>query len=283
MIAQALWQSLKQDARLRWGGGLMALLVLGAYLLPWALQNVSGYAPEGQNLLLGATPPSWQHPFGTDFFGRDVAMRTLMGLRVSLAVGLCSAAVAALVGTAYGATSGFVGGRIDGLMMRVVDVLYALPYMFLVILLVTLMGKSIVLLFVALGLVGWLMTARIVRGRVLALKEQEFVMALTGLGASKRRIIVRHLIPNTLGAVLVVFTLSVPTLILEEAFLSFLGLGVQAPDASLGSLVSEGIETILLFWWLLVFPATVLALLLLALNVLGDAIRDALDPKGFGS
>jgi oligopeptide transport system permease protein len=283
MIAQALWQSLKQDARLRWGGGLMALLVLGAYLLPWALQNVSGYTPEGQNLLLGATPPSWQHPFGTDFFGRDVAMRTLMGLRVSLAVGLCSAAVAALVGTAYGATSGFVGGKIDGLMMRVVDVLYALPYMFLVILLVTLMGKSIVLLFVALGLVGWLMTARIVRGRVLALKEQEFVMALTGLGASKRRIIVRHLIPNTLGAVLVVFTLSVPTLILEEAFLSFLGLGVQAPDASLGSLVSEGIETILLFWWLLVFPATVLALLLLALNVLGDAIRDALDPKGFGS
>lgn len=283
MIAQALWQSLKQDARLRWGGGLMALLVLGAYLLPWALQNVSGYAPEGQNLLLGATPPSWQHPFGTDFFGRDVAMRTLMGLRVSLAVGLCSAAVAALVGTAYGATSGFVGGKVDGLMMRVVDVLYALPYMFLVILLVTLMGKSIVLLFVALGLVGWLMTARIVRGRVLALKEQEFVMALTGLGASKRRIIVRHLIPNTLGAVLVVFTLSVPTLILEEAFLSFLGLGVQAPDASLGSLVSEGIETILLFWWLLVFPATVLALLLLALNVLGDAIRDALDPKGFGS
>jgi oligopeptide transport system permease protein len=283
MIAQALWQSLKQDARLRWGGGLMALLVLGAYLLPWALQNVSGYTPEGQNLLLGATPPSWQHPFGTVFFGRDVAMRTLMGLRVSLAVGLCSAAVAALVGTAYGATSGFVGGKVDGLMMRVVDVLYALPYMFLVILLVTLMGKSIVLLFVALGLVGWLMTARIVRGRVLALKEQEFVMALTGLGASKRRIIVRHLIPNTLGAVLVVFTLSVPTLILEEAFLSFLGLGVQAPDASLGSLVSEGIETILLFWWLLVFPATVLALLLLALNVLGDAIRDALDPKGFGS
>ena len=283
MIAQALWQSLKRDARLRWGGGLLAGLILAALLLPWALQTIPGYAPDGQDLALGATPPSWGHPFGTDFFGRDVAVRTLMGLRVSLAVGLCSAAVAALVGTLYGATSGFFGGAIDGAMMRAVEILYALPYMFLVILLVTIMGKSIVLLFVALGLVGWLMTARIVRGRVLALKEQEFVLALTGLGASKGRIILRHLIPNTLGAVLVVFTLSVPTLILEEAFLSFLGLGVQAPNASLGSLVSDGIETILLFWWLLVFPAVILALLLLALNVLGDAIRDALDPKGFGS
>lgn len=283
MMLRLIASAARRDASLGWSGAAVLAMVLAALLLPWLLQDVPGYSSETQNLALGATAPSWQHPFGTDFFGRDVAIRTLMGLRISLAVGISAACVAAVVGTLYGATAGFVGGAVDNVMMRAVDVLYALPYMFLVIILVTLLGKSMVLLFVALGLVGWLMTARIVRGRVLMLKEQDFVAALINLGASPSRIILRHLVPNTLGAVLVMFTLTVPSLIMEEAFLSFLGLGVQAPHASLGSLISDGIETILLFWWLLVFPAATLSLLLLALNLLGDALRQAIDPKRLGS
>lgn len=277
-VLRASWR----DKKFVWGSLVLLALILGALLGPWLLQDVPGYSPGVQDLALGATAPSWRHPFGTDFFGRDVAVRTLMGLRISLAVGLCAAGVAAVLGTLFGATAGFVGGTVDAVMMRAVDVLYALPYIFLVIILVTLLGKSMVLLFMALGLVGWLMTARIVRGRVLALKEQEFVAALTNLGASPARIILRHLLPNTAGAVLMVFTLTVPSLIMEEAFLSFLGLGVQAPNASLGSLISDGIETIVLFWWLLVFPAATLSLLLLALNLVGDAVRAAADPKGLG-
>lgn len=277
---QTIFGALGQDARLRAGLCVLVVLTLAALVVPWALDGCAAYQPDGQNLTLGATPPSILHPFGTDFFGRDVAVRTLMGLRISLAVGLCSATVAALVGTIYGAAAGYIGGAVDGLMMRLVDVLYALPYMFLVIILATLLGKSLVLLFVALGLVGWLMTARVVRGQVLALAQQDFIVAVAGLGASRSRIVFCHLIPNTVGAVLVVFTLSVPALILEEAFLSFLGLGVQAPAASLGSLIADGIDTIMLFWWLLVFPAATLALLLFALNLLGDAMRDAADRRG---
>lgn len=282
MMLRLLAMALSRDKTLKWGCSVLLVLVLAALLVPWCLGEWPGYSAETQDLALGATAPSWIHPFGTDFFGRDLAVRTLVGLRISLAVGLCAALVAAILGTLYGALAGFVGGATDSTMMRAVDVLYALPYMFLVIILVTMLGKSMVLLFVALGLVGWLMTARIVRGRVLALKQQEFVLALTNLGASPMRIILRHLVPNTLGSVLVMFTLTVPSLIMEEAFLSFLGLGVQAPHASLGSLISDGIETILLFWWLLVFPAITLSVLLLALNLVGDAVRDAIDPKRLG-
>jgi oligopeptide transport system permease protein len=279
MAPNRWWRLFCIDARLR--GGLLGLgaLVMLALVVPWATHGMPAYTSDGQNLALGAVPPCWAHPLGTDFFGRDLAIRTLTGLRISLAIGFCAATVAACVGTLYGAIAGYAGGLIDGFMMRAVDVLYALPYMFLVIILVTLLGKSVTLLFVALGLVGWLMTARIVRGQVLALKEQEFVLALQSLGASHSRIIMRHLIPNTLGPIIVYFTLSVPALILEEAFLSFLGLGVQAPHPSLGSLVSDGTETVLVFWWLLVFPALTLAALLLCLNLLGEGVRDAFDPK----
>jgi oligopeptide transport system permease protein len=163
--------------------------------------------------------------------------------------------------------------------MRVVDILYALPYMFLVIILVTILGQSLVLLFVALGAVGWLLTARVVRGQVMSLKEQDFVLAARSLGTSGRDIVFRHLIPNTLGPVIVTFTLTVPSMILQEAFLSFLGLGVQPPHPSLGSLINDGANQMLVFWWTLVFPGGVMAVLLFALNFLGDGVRDALDPR----
>jgi oligopeptide transport system permease protein len=190
-----------------------------------------------------------------------------------------AASVAASVGTVYGALSGYAGGRADGLMMRAVDIIYALPYMFLVIILVTIFPRSLVLVFIALGFVGWLTTARIVRGQVLSLKEREFVQAALSVGASSRQIVFRHLIPNTLGPIIVYFTLTVPSMILQEAFLSFLGLGVPAPRPSLGALISEGAQQMAVFWWQLVFPGIVMALLLFSLNFLGDGVRDALDPQ----
>jgi oligopeptide transport system permease protein len=189
-----------------------------------------------------------------------------------------AAFIAATIGTLYGAISGYASGRIDGIMMRVVDIIYALPYMFLVIILVTIFGKSMLLLFVALGLVGWLMTARIVRGQVLSLKERDFVQAARAIGTPSYLIILRHLIPNTLGPIIIYFTLTVPSMILQEAFLSFLGLGVQAPRPSLGALISDGANQMTVFWWQLVFPGTVMALLLFSLNFVGDGLRDALDP-----
>ena len=243
------------------------------------MQVVWGYDDHTQNLSYGPQPPSLEHPFGTDFYGRDLLARVLSGARVSLSVGLLAAFVAAFIGTIYGAVSGYFGGLVDSLMMRIVDILYALPYMFLVIILVTILGKSLVLLFLALGAVGWLLTARVVRGQVLSLKEQDFVLAARSLGTTNRGIIFEHLIPNTLSSVIVTFTLTVPSMILQEAFLSFLGLGVQPPQPSLGSLINDGANQMLVFWWTLVFPGGIMATMLFALNFLGDGIRDALDPR----
>ena len=203
----------------------------------------------------------------------------LTGARVSLSVGVLAALVAASIGTIYGAVSSYNGGLVDSFMMRIVDILYALPYMFLVIILVTILGKSLLLLFLALGAVGWLLTARVVRGQVMSLKEQDFILAARSLGTTSRGIIFRQLIPNTLGPVIVTFTLTVPSMILQEAFLSFLGLGVQPPQPSLGSLINDGANQMLVFWWTLVFPGGIMAIMLFALNFLGDGIRDALDPR----
>ena len=238
-----------------------------------------GYDAHTQNLVYGPQPPSIQHPFGTDFYGRDLLTRVLIGAQVSLSVGFLAAIVAAFIGTIYGAVSSYSGGLVDSFMMRIVDILYALPYMFLVIILVTILGKSLLLLFLALGAVGWLLTARVVRGQVMSLKEQDFVLAARSLGTTSRGIIFRHLIPNTLGPVIVTFTLTVPSMILQEAFLSFLGLGVQPPQPSLGSLINDGANQMLVFWWTLVFPGSIMAIMLFALNFLGDGIRDALDPR----
>lgn len=279
--------SLWQDALRRLRKNRMAMagaivtfgLTLAAFVGPLIVQLTWGYDYEAQNLAYGAQPPSAAHWFGTDFFGRDLLTRVLYGSQISLTVGLLAALVAASIGTFYGAISGYVGGRLDGALMRIVDVIYALPYMFLVIVLVTIFGKSLPLLFLALGLVGWLTTARIVRGQILTLKEREFVLAARGLGARGWTILLRHLIPNTLGPIIVYFTLTVPAMILQEAFLSFLGLGVQAPRPSLGALISDGASHMAIFWWELVFPGGVMALLLFSLNFLGDGVRDALDPQ----
>jgi oligopeptide transport system permease protein len=273
------WLRLKRNRMAM--GGLIVTLTLTALSFggPFLTRYVWGYDYETQNLAYGARPPSAAHWFGTDYFGRDLLTRVLFGGQISLTVGLLAASVAATIGTLYGAVSGYAGGRIDGLMMRTVDVIYALPYMFLVIVLVTIFGKSLPLLFLSLGMVGWLMTARIVRGQMLSLKEREFVLAARSLGVRNHTILLRHLIPNTLGPIIVYFTLTVPSMILQEAFLSFLGLGVQAPRPSLGALISDGAQHMAVFWWELLFPGSLMALLLFSLNFLGDGVRDALDPQ----
>jgi oligopeptide transport system permease protein len=230
---------------------------------------------------LVAAPPQladW-HPFGTDSNGRDLFVRTLHGARISLLVGIVATLVSLAIGVSYGAVAGYLGGRVDALMMRLVDVLYALPFLFFVILLMVVFGRSIFLIFVALGAVEWLDMARIVRGQALSLKRREFIEAARALGVPALTIVRRHVVPNLLGPVVVYATLTVPRIILFESFLSFLGLGVQEPMASWGVLISEGAKAIDTAPWLLLFPAGCLAATLLALNFIGDGIRDALDPR----
>lgn len=252
---------------------LIGLLTLAAPVLPGL------HDPNRQDLVLGATAPSWSHPFGTDLLGRDLLARVLHGGRISILVGLVATLVSFLVGVTWGATAGHFGGRTDDAMMRFVDVLYSLPYMFLVILLMVYFSRSLWMLFAALGLVQWLTMARIVRGQVLSLGAQEFIEAARALGAGPFHIIFRHLVPNALGPILVYATLTVPAVMLQEAFLSFLGLGVQPPSASWGTLVNEGAGVLAIFPWMVTFPGLALALTLFCLNFLGDGLRDALDPQ----
>ncbi len=273
------WKRLRKNRVAVVSGWVLAFLAAACIIGPALVSATWGYDYETQNLAFGPKPPSWEHPFGTDFYGRDLLTRVLYGGRVSLSVGFLAATVAATIGTIYGAIAGYAGGIVESVMMRAVDTLYTLPSMFLVIILVTILGKSLFLVFVALGAVGWLLTARVVRGQVMSLKEQDFILAARSLGTRPGRIILRHLIPNTLGPVIVTFTLTVPAMILQEAFLSFLGLGVQAPRPSLGALINDGANQMLVFWWTLVFPGGVMALMLMALNFLGDGVRDALDPR----
>lgn len=216
---------------------------------------------------------------GSDHLGRDIFSRILYGGRVSLAVGFLATAVSLTIGVIYGALSGYVGGKTDAAMMRVVDILYALPFMIIVIILTTYFGNNLWLLFVCIGAVEWLTMARIVRGQVISLKNQEFVEAARSLGLSQWRIVFRHLIPNTIGPVIVYTTLTVPAVMRLEAILSFLGLGVQPPDASWGSLIKEGADRMASDPSLLVYPAIIFGLTLFSLNFLGDGLRDALDPK----
>jgi oligopeptide transport system permease protein len=254
---------------------VLILITLAAFIGPLLLTQ----SYETQNLELGAIPPGARHWLGTDTLGRDLFVRILYGGRVSMAVGFCATAVALVIGALYGAISGVLGGKIDMLMMRIVDIIFALPFTVFVILLMVFFGRKFVLLFVAIGAVQWLTMARIVRGQVLSLRHQEFIEAGQALGLSKPRIIFRHMIPNALGPIIVYATLTVPAVMLLEAFLSFLGLGVQPPMSSWGVLIKEGAEVMEEFPWLLIYPGLILAITLFSLNFLGDGLRDALDPR----
>jgi len=274
-LSRDAWVRLKKN-RLAVTSAVILLFITVACLL---VSVLSPYGYEDQNLLLGATGPSAEHWLGTDGFGRDSLTRILYGGRVSLAVGLIATSVALVIGILWGAIAGYAGGRVDAVMMRIVDILYALPFMIFVVLLMVVFGRNLLLMFLAIGAVEWLTMARIVRGQVQSLKKQEFVEAAVSLGLSKWSIIRKHLIPNALGPVIVYTTLTIPGVMLLEAFLSFLGLGVQPPQSSWGVLISNGVESMEEYPWLLVYPGLVFSITLFALNFLGDGLRDALDVR----
>lgn len=277
--------SLAVDAarRLRSNPGAMCALFLTLSIValtlvgPWFNPNGS----ESLDWLHVASQPALQsaHWFGTDRLGRDLFARTLEGTRVSLAVGLVASAVSLIVGIGYGAVAGYVGGRTDHAMMRIIEILSGLPLIFFVIFLTVIFGRSEYLLFLSIGAVGWLTMARIVRGQTLSIRQREFIEAAVASGASTARIIVKHVIPNLLGPVIVYATLTVPQIIMFESFLSFLGLGIQEPHASLGTLIAEGAGEMEAAPWILLVPGGLLAVLLLSLNIFGDGLRDALDVK----
>ncbi len=234
---------------------------------------------DGRSLTVSGNVDQITFPFGTDSNGRDLLVRVMLGGQISLAVGLAASLVSLGIGVVYGATSGYLGGRVDNVMMRIVEILYSLPFVFLVVVLVVFFGRSVILIFLVIGAVEWLEMARIVRGQTLSLKRREFVGAAEALGLTDWQIIRRHIIPNTIGPVIVFVTVIVPKVILLESFLSFLGLGVQAPLASWGTLISEGAASMQNAPWLLIFPAIFFVVTLFSLNFVGDGLRDALDPK----
>ncbi len=274
---QLAWLRLRRNRAALTAAILLAVIALLVAFGPW----LSAYSFDRPDWDLISSAPSLAngHWFGTDAIGRDLYVRTLYGGRMSLMVGLVATGVALVIGITWGAVAGYIGGRVDNIMMRIVDILYALPFMFLVILLMVVFGRNILLIFVAIGSYIWLDMARIVRGQTLSLKRKEFVEAAQALGVSNAMVIWRHIIPNLLGIVAVYVTLTVPKVILVESFLSFLGLGVQEPYTSWGALVNEGAQDMEFAPWTLIFPAGFLATTLFCLNFLGDGLRDALDPK----
>jgi oligopeptide transport system permease protein len=289
------WRRLLKNKLAVFGLIVVSVVTVASVIGPYLLKLFTGLSPDyipSDAALIKSMPPftapdgsfSWIHPMGTDRQGRDMLARVLQGGQISLMVGAIATLMSLIIGVSYGAIAGYLGGRIDNLMMRIVDVLYAIPYIILVIVLLAMFKNQtprgqLILLFIALGSVSWLTMARIVRGQVLSLKNQEFVLAARATGVSTPRIIFRHIVPNTLGPVIVYATLTIPSVMLVEAFLSFLGFGVQPPLASWGSLVTDGIQNIGVFPWQLVFPGFTMALTLFSLNFLGDGLRDALDPR----
>jgi oligopeptide transport system permease protein len=294
-LARDAWRRLLKNKLAVFGIIVVLVLTVASLIGPPIIKSTTGftydYIPREVELLKSFPPFtglggkfSWQHPMGTDNSGRDLLARVLLGGRISLLVGVIATLVSLVIGVSYGAVSGYLGGRVDSIMMRVVDVLYSLPYIILVIVLLAMFRSNtpvgqMVLLFFALGSVSWLTMARIVRGQILSLKNQEFVLAARATGVSTPRIIFRHLVPNALGPVIVYATLTIPSVMLQEAFLSFLGFGVQPPYASWGSLAADGIQNLAIFPWQLIFPGVTMALMLFSLNFVGDGLRDALDPQ----
>ncbi len=280
-MSGALWRERVRRLRANPGAvvalGIIGLLVATALVGPWFSPNDI----ETLDWSRVAARPGMAHAhwFGTDRLGRDLFVRTLEGARVSLVVGLVASAVSLSVGLCYGAIAGYVGGRTDQLMMRLIEILSGLPLIFFIIFLTVIFGRSAYLLFFAIGAVGWLTMARIVRGQTLGVRRQEFIEAAVASGASSARIILRHIVPNVIGSVIVYGTLTVPQIVLFESFLSFLGLGIQEPHASLGTLIAEGAGEMEAAPWILFVPGAFLAVLLLCLNIFGDGLRDAFDVK----
>jgi len=257
------------------GAIVLVVLILLAAFAPW----IAPYPYAYQNLDLGASPPSSAHLLGTDVLGRDLLSRILYGARISLLVGFIATTVALLIGVSWGIIAGYAGGKVDSVMMRIVDILYGLPFIIFIILLMVIFGRNLWLLFLAIGAVEWLTMARIVRAQVLSLKNQEFVLAAQAMGVSNFAMFKRHLLPNILGPVAVYATLTIPQVMLLESFLSFLGLGIQPPMSSWGTLIKDGVESMEEYSWLLIYPGLTFTITLFALNFFGDGLRDALDPK----
>ena len=273
------WARLRADRLAASCLALIALIALGCVVGPW-IAGAFGVDATSIDTRRGATPPSWSHWLGTDTLGRDLLVRILIGGRIALTVAAVATVIAVAIGVTWGALAAYAGGRLDELMMRIVDALYGFPTVVFVIVVMSATGtRSLVALFSLIGAISWLTMARITRGQVLLLKHREFVEAARASGASPSRLVLRHLLPNAAGPMIVYATLALPQVMLVEALLSFLGLGVQAPLASWGTLVTEGSTQIVVYPWLLIFPSAAMAVTVLALNFLGDGLRDALDPQ----
>ena len=279
MNNSSLWQDairrLIQNRAAMIGGITILVLIILAIFAPW----IAPYSYSYQNLDIGASPPSAEHLLGTDVLGRDLLSRLLYGARISLLVGFVATGVALVIGVSWGIVAGYFGGRVDSIMMRIVDILYGLPFIIFIILLMVIFGRNIWLLFAAIGAVEWLTMARIVRAQVIGLKNQEFVQAAQVMGVSNFSMFRRHILPNILGPIAVYATLTIPQVMLLEAFLSFLGLGIQPPMSSWGTLIRYGVESMEEHYWLLIYPGLTFTITLFALNFFGDGLRDALDPK----
>lgn len=269
------WRRLLANKAAVTGGAILCILIALAIFAPWIAPHSYSY----QNLELGAQPPSGNFLLGTDTLGRDLFSRILYGARVSLLVGFVATGVALVIGVSWGIVAGYFGGRIDSVMMRIVDILYGLPFIIFIILLMVIFGRNIWLLFAAIGAVEWLTMARIVRGQVLTIKHQEYVLAAQAMGVSNFQMFRKHIFPNILGPIAVYATLTIPQVMLLEAFLSFLGLGIQPPMSSWGTLIRYGVESMEEYSWLLIYPGLTFTITLFALNFFGDGLRDALDPK----
>ena len=269
------WARLRTNPLAMTGLGILIFLLLFATLAPL----LTPYTYYETHLQLKNTPPSWKFWFGTDELGRDLFTRVAWGARISLFVGIAASFIDLVIGVFYGALAGFSGKKLEEFMMRFADILYATPYLLVVILLMIMIGSGVGTIILALTITGWIGMARIVRGQILQIKQMDFVRAAYALGASRRRILMRHLIPNALGPIIVTVTLTVPTAIFAEAFLSFLGLGVQAPIASWGTMASDGLAALRYYPWRLFFPSAFISITMLAFNLLGDGLRDAFDPR----
>ena len=275
--------SLFKDAFLRLTNNKLSLFsliyIISLVVIALVTPFIAPYDYAYQDLAIGASPPSADHLLGTDTLGRDLLTRMMYGSRISLMVGFLATSVALVIGVIWGTIAGFAGGKVDAIMMRIVDTLYGIPFIILIILLMVIFGRNLILLFLAIGAVEWLTMARIVRSQVLNLSKQEFILSAEAMGVNKSSIVFRHLIPNAMGPVIVYATLTVPQIMLLESFLSFLGLGVQPPLSSWGLLIRDGAVSMEEYWWLLIFPSLAFSLTLFSLNFIGDGLRDAIDPR----